>query len=42
MRITRNENDLSWEHESFEQFKTLLLACRSDTDEKYTIQIDRN
>ncbi len=42
MRITRNENYSSWEHERFEQFKTFVLACGSNTNEKYTIQIDQN
>ncbi len=40
--ITRNEKYSSWEDDSFEQFKTFVLARRSDTDEKYTIQINRN
>ncbi len=42
MCITRSENYSSWEPKSFEQFKTFVLACRSDMDEKYTIRIDRN
>ncbi len=37
-----NEKYLSWEHERFEQFKTFVLACRSDKDKKYIIRIHRN
>ncbi len=35
MRITKNENYSSWEHKRFEQLKTFVLACGSDTDEKW-------